>query len=151
AGSIIRASSMSLLSLARRLLFVLLPLAIAATIYLYLYPVFHGCAFPLPRKTEEGVGKQSTNPLLATFRQHVGTASADEPAIFRLLVLADPQLEGDSSLPSPDNALSVRIQKHWLAVKLALQYRSDDDNDTNESDADENNTDYDDDGNGDDI
>ncbi|BCR85272.1 uncharacterized protein ACHE_20730A [Aspergillus chevalieri] len=132
---------MSLFFLARRLLFVLFPLAIAATVYLYFYPIFHGCAFPLPRKTEEGDGNQGTNPLLATFRQHVGTASADEPAIFRLLVLADPQLEGDSSLPSPDNALSVRIQKHWLAVKSALQYRSDDDNDTSESDADESDTD----------
>jgi len=134
---------MSLLFLVRRLLFVLLPLAITATIYLYLYPIFHGCAFSLPRKTEEEVGNQGTNPLLATFRQHVGISSADEPAIFRLLVLADPQLEGDSSLPSPDNALSVRIQKHWLAVKLALQYRLDDDSVINANDADEHDTDDD--------
>ena len=43
------------------------------TFLLYIYPVILGCSFPTP--------------------------SSNQPAPFRLLVLADPQLEGDSSLP----------------------------------------------------
>jgi hypothetical protein len=34
-------------------------------------------------------------------------------APFRLLVLADPQLEGDSSLPDLDDGLLPRLGKHW--------------------------------------
>ena len=118
---------MSLHSLARRLLSALLPLAITVTVYLYLYPIFHGCAFPLPRNQEAG----EQNPLLATLRQHVSPsspASDPETAIFRLLVLADPQLEGDSSLPSPDDAFLARIRKHWTTIKDAAQNREEDDN-----------------------
>ena len=118
---------MSLYSLAHRLLSALLPLAITFTVYLYLYPIFHGCAFPLPRNQEAG----EQNPLLGTLRQHVSTSSPPddfEPAIFRLLVLADPQLEGDSSLPSPDDALLSRIRKHWTTIKDAAQNREEDDN-----------------------
>ena len=118
---------MSLYSLAHRLFSALLPLAITFTVYLYLYPIFHGCAFPLPRNQEAG----EQNPLLATLRQHVSTSSPPddfEPAIFRLLVLADPQLEGDSSLPSPDDALLSRIRKHWTTIKDAAQNREEDDN-----------------------
>ena len=130
---------MSLFSLSRRLLSVLLPLAITVTVYLYLYPIFHGCAFPLPRSQEagekDGNGKQSS--LLATLRQHVSTSPSSssttnnpepQPAIFRLLVLADPQLEGDSSLPSPDDALLARIRKHWTTIKDAAQHHEEDDN-----------------------
>lgn len=68
---------------------VLLPLAILSSGYLYLYPVFHGCAFPVP---VAGAGHGQDGLFLKT--------SDDGQAIFRLLVLADPQLEGDSSLPS---------------------------------------------------
>ncbi|KAF1930622.1 uncharacterized protein M421DRAFT_59020 [Didymella exigua CBS 183.55] len=72
-----------------RLLFglsaLLLPVALLGTTWLYLYPLFHGCAFPLPRDT--------SLPLL------------DARAPFRLLALGDPQLEGDSSLPDPDAPL----------------------------------------------
>lgn len=91
---------------------ILLPLAILSTVYLYLYPVFHGCAFPLPLPGESG----SRDGFVQTLRGHVpfpgfvsglwsGDDSGDDSgenrqAIFRLLVLADPQLEGDSSLPS---------------------------------------------------
>ena len=49
---------------------------ILSTLYLYHYPYFHRCAVPLKVKGEE-------------------------LAPFRLLVFADPQLEGDTSLPSP--------------------------------------------------
>ncbi|KAF2138290.1 uncharacterized protein K452DRAFT_290877 [Aplosporella prunicola CBS 121167] len=58
----------------------LLPLAVIATLYLYLYPVFHGCAFPPPRHAQD-----------------------DKIAPFRLLALGDPQIEGDTSLPRPED------------------------------------------------
>ncbi|KAL1643184.1 hypothetical protein SLS61_009385 [Didymella pomorum] len=59
----------------------LLPVALLGTTWLYLYPLFHGCAFPQPNNT--------SLPL------------NDARAPFRLLALGDPQLEGDSSLPDP--------------------------------------------------
>ena len=52
-------------------------IAVISTAILYAYPLFFACTFPSP--------------------------GADEPAPFRLLVLADPQLEGDSSLPTTSN------------------------------------------------
>ena len=54
------------------------------TCYLYIYPVVQGCAFPSPPV------KPPPNP----YRPPVDPG----PAPFRLLVLGDPQLEGDSSL-----------------------------------------------------
>ncbi|KAL3468393.1 hypothetical protein BJX64DRAFT_3742 [Aspergillus heterothallicus] len=104
-----------------RLLFGLIPLAIASTVYLYLYPVFKGCAFPLPQHTANDTPQSSA--FLATFRQHLGPRSTEdpEPAIFRLLVLADPQLEGDSSLPRRENELGARIQRHWDDILTAIK------------------------------
>jgi hypothetical protein len=64
-----------------RIALLLLPVALIGTTWLYLYPVFQGCAFPAPPPTHS----QAIAP-------------------FRLLSLGDPQLEGDSSLPDP-NAL----------------------------------------------
>ncbi|KAF2662007.1 hypothetical protein K491DRAFT_686989 [Lophiostoma macrostomum CBS 122681] len=65
------------------------PLCLLATTWLYLYPLFHSCGFPLPTPTPDSP-HNTTHPSL--------------PAIapFRLLALGDPQLEGDSSLPKPD-------------------------------------------------
>lgn len=64
------------------LAWLLLPVALSGTAWLYLYPLFQGCAFPQPTNT--------SLPLLSS------------RAPFRLLALGDPQLEGDSSLPDPD-------------------------------------------------
>ncbi|KAI4249801.1 MAG: hypothetical protein L6R40_000590 [Gallowayella cf. fulva] len=69
-----------MLAVLRRILLLLVPLSVISTVYLYSYPVFHQCAFP----------------------SQPGT---DSPAPFRLLALGDPQLEGDSSLPSLQDAL----------------------------------------------
>lgn len=79
----------------------LVPLAIACTIYLYLYPFFGGCAFPVP-------SRDSKEALEATKRLHWPyTEIEPEPdyvptqlAPFRLLALGDPQLEGDTSIPT---------------------------------------------------
>jgi hypothetical protein len=114
-----------------RTLAILLPLTVTATVYLYFYPVFNGCAFPLPRShASESEPKSSIrqfhqNAVLNTFLQHLGISpstpdSTTEPAIFRLLVLADPQLEGDTSLPFPEYELYPRIQTHWRAIQEAI-------------------------------
>lgn len=77
-----------------RLLFglswVLLLVALPSTTWLYLYPLFHGCAFPQPSGT--------SLPLLSS------------QAPFRLLALGDPQLEGDSSLPDPSAPVFASLQ-----------------------------------------
>lgn len=115
--------SLSLLSL------LLLPLAVASTVYLYLYPIFHGCAFPLPHTSDDDNDISSSRfslssisatvtAVLNTYQQHVHPEEQKEhePAIFRLLVLADPQLEGDSSLPRKEEELIPRAREHWRNV-----------------------------------
>ncbi|KAF7615966.1 hypothetical protein F9C07_2072960 [Aspergillus flavus] len=116
-AAILRFASMFLRRLLSRVLSLLLPLAIASSLYLYFYPVFHGCAFPLPRDDHTGL---LSNSFTSALRQHFSPQSAENPAIFRLLVLADPQLEGDSSLPKPEDELSARIQHHWATVKSSV-------------------------------
>lgn len=63
-----------------------------STFYLYTYPVFHGCAFPTPPA-------HPPKPI--------------QSAPFRLLVFGDPQLEGDSSLPNPDDSYFPSLQRAW--------------------------------------
>lgn len=124
---------MFLRTLLSRILALLLPLALSATLYLYLYPVFNGCAFPLPRSKPSIAGDGSflrdlqQNPSANTLLQHLRTpdsAAHPQPAIFRLLVLADPQLEGDTSLPLPEWKLAARVKKHWKAVQDAVEVTS---------------------------
>lgn len=123
---------MSLRSLLARTLALLLPLSIAATIYLYLYPIFNGCAFPLPRtqptqpEDRSVLSKLQRNAAANTLLQHLRPESEPEiqPAIFRLLALADPQLEGDTSLPLPEWKLVPRLRTHWQAVREAIKHDS---------------------------
>ncbi|KGO39038.1 hypothetical protein PEX1_093250 [Penicillium expansum] len=115
---------MSLRWLLSRTFALLLPLTVTATIYLYLYPVFNGCAFPLPQSVSQASEKQLYhNSVINTLFQHLGVSPSDsnsQPAIFRLLVLADPQLEGDTSLPFPEYELYPRMQTHWCAIQEAI-------------------------------
>ena len=81
----------------RVLLTILVPLAVASTTYLYLYPLFHSCAFPLPPPHEA----DPNAALLDAASRHVPLIDATAPrAPFRLLALGDPQLEGDTSIPN---------------------------------------------------
>jgi hypothetical protein len=92
--------------------------------------VLQGCAFPLPvvTKPNEGTreGSWLSNSVINTLYQHAAdwnltsNGGEDEPAIFRLLVLADPQIEGDSSLPSPDDDFIPRLRRHWVNVQSVL-------------------------------
>lgn len=103
-----------------RLLVGLLPLAITITVYLYLFPVFSGCAFPLPNSN----ASRDPSAFLHTVKQHFKPNSvpseSPEPAIFRLLILADPQLEGDTSLPGHEYTLPYRLQQHYNDTLTSL-------------------------------
>ncbi|KAH0835321.1 hypothetical protein AYO21_01543 [Fonsecaea monophora] len=106
---------MYIYGLADKLLRLLTPIAICLTTYLYLYPIFHGCAFP-------SRDLSSVTALTETLNQHWSPwpdldAHSDHPHIpFRLLALADPQLEGDSSLPRPEDGLLPRLRQHWAQL-----------------------------------
>ncbi|KAL8708371.1 MAG: hypothetical protein Q9220_006752 [cf. Caloplaca sp. 1 TL-2023] len=65
-----------------------IPLAILSTTYLYFYPTFHRCAFPLQ-------------------------PDSGHAAPFRLLALGDPQLEGDSSIPDSHDQLLPSLRTLW--------------------------------------
>lgn len=75
----------------------LAPVALIGTTWLYLYPIFHGCAFPKP-------------PL-------------QDVAPFRLLALGDPQLEGDSSLPDPNAPVFPSLEHVVQDLQLAIEFR----------------------------
>ena len=103
---------MSVRSFCRLLLTCLFSLAFVFTSYLYLYPAFHGCDL-----THSHVPNlnffQRTLASLQRLTQPATDDSVQPIPPFRLLVLADPQLEGDSSLPDPDDALLPRLRRHW--------------------------------------
>jgi hypothetical protein len=90
-------------------LYILIFASVTATLYLYLYPVFHGCAFPSLHAPQTA--------FFNTLSKHVPflTSDIEAEAPFRLLVFADPQLEGDTSItlikPVQLTALQ-RLQNH---------------------------------------
>lgn len=102
---------MSFRTFTRLLVSILFPLASICTTYLYLYPLFYGCAFPTPNGSQLAA-------LRSAFTQHwpsltlLGDKQRPQVAPFRLLVLADPQLEGDSSLPNPEDGFLRRLVRH---------------------------------------
>lgn len=101
---------MSTITFFRRLLVFLFPLSVIATTYLYLYPLFHGCAFP-------SADLSSTTSFRNTIKQHIYPHDrTDLEPPFRLLSLGDPQLEGDSSLLDPRNGYFLSLSS--LAADL---------------------------------
>jgi hypothetical protein len=89
----------------------LVPLSIALTVYLYLFPVFSACGFPLPPTSASASADTGRAAFAETAKLHwhaaAGTAAnptvfaPSQPlAPFRLLALGDPQLEGDTSIPT---------------------------------------------------
>jgi hypothetical protein len=84
-----------------RLLRVLVPLSVVLTIYLYLFPLFQQCAFPLPLPDNTGVDRDLA-AFGETARLHSPTDGGRQRGLapFRLLALGDPQLEGDTSIPN---------------------------------------------------
>jgi hypothetical protein len=101
---------MFLVSVLRYALFILVPLSLILSSYLYLYPVFHLCAFPAPER-------DARTAYINTLRQHtISVADPGNIAPFRLLALGDPQLEGDSSIPDPEAATFPHLSKLWRDV-----------------------------------
>ncbi|RBQ99549.1 hypothetical protein VDGD_06219 [Verticillium dahliae] len=130
---------MFLVALLRHGLRLLLPLAIASTFYLYLYPVFLGCAFPLPltattNTTTRGLETPSESAaglpaFLETLQQHVPklpipSRTDAQPAPFRLLALGDPQLEGDSSIPNSKGPRVPHLQSLYRHVTYKTAHSS---------------------------
>lgn len=132
----------------RNALCILIPFAAVSTAYLYLYPIFQGCAFPLPNN---GVAiQEGSSPYLETLRLHAPSflvpmnqngnntqgqsapapesASETPPlfptrlAPFRLLAIGDPQLEGDSSIPNSFKSSPFpHLVKIWKRVTFRIQ------------------------------
>ncbi|KAK3725966.1 hypothetical protein LTR37_000114 [Vermiconidia calcicola] len=90
----------------RTFCFLLLP-AIVATLFLYFYAPLFVCSFPTAKRADPG------SSLLGAPRD----AILEEVAPFRLLALADPQLEGDTSLPDPDAPAFPSLVELWSRLE----------------------------------
>ncbi|EME46731.1 hypothetical protein DOTSEDRAFT_70659 [Dothistroma septosporum NZE10] len=84
--------------------FLLAP-ALLGTVYLYLYPLFQQCGFPKPTETAWTPDSTTRSPV------------ASDKAPFRLLALADPQLEGDTSLPNANAPSLPSLRRIWQDLK----------------------------------
>ncbi|CZS98855.1 related to cell division control protein/predicted DNA repair exonuclease [Rhynchosporium agropyri] len=104
---------MFFLSVLRYTLLAIIPPCSILTTYLYLYPVFHLCAFPSPEHNPR-------SEYINTLRHHAPYSSQNgsKVAPFRLLALGDPQLEGDSSIEYVDAASFPHLTKFWKDVVL---------------------------------
>lgn len=129
--------------LLRHVLRVLIPLSLLLTGYIYFYPFFGQCAFPLPATLNRPSDTKAQDEATAAFAQTLSlhlpariasalngsfpssklglrnlTVVPTRPlAPFRLLALGDPQLEGDTSIP---NAYSTSSFPHLVnAFNLA--------------------------------
>lgn len=96
----------------------LVPLAIASTIYLYLYPVSSGCAFPVESRDPN----EAFEEIKKLHWPYAGSREDSVPprlAPFRLLALGDPQLEGDTSIPIAYLGIFPHLRS--LASRLTFQ------------------------------
>ncbi|KAK8058027.1 polarized growth protein [Apiospora phragmitis] len=119
---------MSPAALLRNVLRLLVPVCVASTVWLYLYPVFLGCAFPTPADRPG-----PSTAFQSTLRQHVGSfASAGSSnkeadhrlAPFRLLTLGDPQLEGDTSIPNAYRDSFSHLKSAWQHATYQTHHAS---------------------------
>lgn len=105
-------------------------MSVVLTIYLYLYPFFLTCGFPLPATTSQ---HGHLGAWFETIKLHLPgiQASPSDPqtssdfrvAPFRLLALGDPQIEGDTSIP---NYYAKTSFPHFHSFLRRLVSRSDD-------------------------
>lgn len=105
----------------------LFPLAIACSIYLYLYPVFSRCAFPLPSRDPEAafeVTKKLHWPYAGTNAQPGADLLPTKQAPFRLLALGDPQLEGDTSIPTAYLGIFPHVKTIFQRLTFQLWHDS---------------------------
>ena len=94
----------------QRIAFLFSSISFLLTVYLYQYPLFHGCGFP----TQDASWNESAS-LWENIRwySHKSIHFRNAQAPFRLLALGDPQLEGDTSLPDREFGIfaSLRLVK----------------------------------------
>lgn len=109
----------------------LVPLTVACSVYLYFYPFFRQCAFPLPsRNATEAF--EGTKKLHWPFADEESLRSIPtKQAPFRLLALGDPQLEGDTSIPLayagfmphiPQFLKQLTFQTHHQSLKERIRW-----------------------------
>ncbi|KAK8857303.1 protein TED1 [Apiospora arundinis] len=114
---------MSPTALLRNVLRLLVPVCVACTVWLYLYPVFLGCAFPTPADRPD-----PSASFHSTLQQHVGFGSKQQPAAdlapFRLLALGDPQLEGDTSIPNAYRDSFSHLNDAWRHATFQTDHYS---------------------------
>lgn len=114
----------------RHVLRLAVPVSALLTVYLYLYPFFLLCGFPVPTTTNLSSPHHGhLGAWLEAARLHVPgaqpshTTAALRVAPFRLLALGDPQIEGDTSIP---NFYSPSSFPHLHSFLRRLVSRSDD-------------------------
>ncbi|CAK7563045.1 MAG: hypothetical protein SEPTF4163_000902 [Sporothrix epigloea] len=139
-------------ALLRNALRVLVPVSVVLTVYIYLYPVFNQCAFPLPpdsasiqNSTQDSTSSSNSEstaflralslhlppPAQSLLASRNGHITSRKLAPFRLLALGDPQLEGDTSIPNANSDTSFPNLLH--AWRLAtFQPLPNDDDDSSE-------------------
>lgn len=83
--------------------FILYTVANLSTCYLYLYPLLKRCSFPSPPVQQDS---QTSDSYIAS-----------QVPPLRLLVLGDPQLEGDSSLHDTTNGSFPSLKSVWSDIK----------------------------------
>ncbi|KAM5343455.1 hypothetical protein ACJ41O_011992 [Fusarium nematophilum] len=111
---------MSVVAFLRHGLRLVVPLAVALTVYLYLFPVFQGCAFPV-----ESRDKQEAFDLTKKLHWPLSKPVAQEGtklAPFRLLALGDPQLEGDTSIPTNYLGTFPHLKKIYKHVTFQTKH-----------------------------
>lgn len=86
--------------------FLLFTVANLSTCYLYLYPLLKGCSFPSPLAQHDA---QTPNSYITS-----------QVPPFRLLVLGDPQLEGDSSLLETSNGSFPSLKNVWSDITTGI-------------------------------
>lgn len=116
--------------LLRHVLRLAVPVSVVLTIYLYLYPFFLTCGFPLPATTSRhghlGAWFETIKLHLPGFQASPfdsQTSPDFRVAPFRLLALGDPQIEGDTSVP---NYYAKTSFPHFHSFLKRLVSRSDD-------------------------
>ncbi|KAI9898840.1 hypothetical protein N3K66_005301 [Trichothecium roseum] len=101
----------------------LIPVAIAFTVYLYAFPIFGGCGFPI----ESGNAAESfyeTKKLHWPWTEAGQNATHTKLPPFRLLALGDPQLEGDTSIPILYNGFMPHAKKIYRRVTFKAKHDS---------------------------
>lgn len=100
----------------------LVPLAIACTVYLYLYPVFGGCAFPAP-SGDSAEAFEATRSLHWPYNSMERNESLIQSrAPFRMLSLGDPQLEGDTSIPTKVYGYMPKIKSIYKRITFKKKH-----------------------------